>query len=343
MSISPAGLRLWLRRFAGRNDGRAVVLMYHRVAEPLSDPWSLSVTPGHFAEHLQVLKKLTRAFRLRELSQRLEEGRIPRWSVAVTFDDGYCDNFQSALPLLERSGVPATVFLATGYLGSHREYWWDELDHLFLQTGQLPSTLRLMLNGTPAEWDLGPAALYQDAEFQRHRVWKAEQTPPTVRQELYRSIWQSLQRMEEGDREKVLTELFQWAGTTLKARPGYRPMTVEEAAALGKSGLVELGAHTTTHPVLSTLPAARQRDEIERSKARVQEITGAGVTSFAYPYGDFNEESVSIVRENGFTGACSTVPGVVRKESDPLRLPRVHVGDWGGDEFERHLSEWFEK
>ncbi|HET9531812.1 MAG TPA: polysaccharide deacetylase family protein, partial [Blastocatellia bacterium] len=113
-----------------RLDRRAVILMYHRVAEVRSDPWSLCVTPQHFAEHMEILRRHARPISLRELTGALREGSVPRRSVVVTFDDGYLDNLKNARPLLERYDIPATFFIATGYLGGEREFWWDELERM---------------------------------------------------------------------------------------------------------------------------------------------------------------------------------------------------------------------
>lgn len=323
---------------------KALILMYHRVAEPATDPWSLSVAPRHFEEHLQVLQRFANPVRVRELSASLKNGataELPR--VCVTFDDGYSDNFYCANRLLERYDVPATVFLATGYLGSEREYWWDELDHLFLQPGPLPSTLNLVLNSEALSWNLGDAANYDETAFQRHRGWKAEQDPPTTRQTLYRSVWQAMQRMGDDGQQKVLDELARWSGVDLTCRLACRPMTPDEVRTLSKGGLIELGAHTETHPVLSLLSRDSQREEIQRSKTRVEDLVGSPISSFAYPYGDYNEESVAILRENRFDSACSTLPGLVQSDTHPFRLPRVHIGDWGGEELESRLTTWLEK
>jgi peptidoglycan/xylan/chitin deacetylase (PgdA/CDA1 family) len=113
---------------------------------------------------------------------------------------------------------------------------------------------------------------------------------------------------------------------------------------LARGELIEVGAHTVTHSVLSALPAAAQRDEIQRSKAHLEEILGHAVSNFAYPYGtrsDYTAGTVAVVQEAGFASACSNFAGVVRHGTDRFQLPRVLVRNWTGDEFARQLKEWF--
>jgi len=117
------------RRFDGAGP-KALILSYHRVAEVGPDRWSLCVTPQHFAEHLDVLSGQWRVLRLRDLVCALQEGRLPDRSVVITFDDGYTDNLHNAKPLLEKHGKPATIFVSSGYVGSEREFWWDELEQI---------------------------------------------------------------------------------------------------------------------------------------------------------------------------------------------------------------------
>src|SRR5262249_15981713 len=121
------GLHRWrqaAQQFRNRFDCKALILMYHGVAEVGSDAWSLFVTPQHFAEDLEVLRKHGRPMRLRRLAQAFGNVSLASRSVVVTFDDGYANNLHNARPLLERYDIPATVFLTTGYLGREYEFWW---------------------------------------------------------------------------------------------------------------------------------------------------------------------------------------------------------------------------
>lgn len=105
-----------------------IILLYHRVACVESDPWSLCVTPTHFAEHMEVLQRYARV----RLDQMNRAGRRfgGQPAVAVTFDDGYADNPRAAAPILKRYDTPATFFIATAYIGGSREFWWDELERV---------------------------------------------------------------------------------------------------------------------------------------------------------------------------------------------------------------------
>lgn len=334
-------LRRTTRLFRRWFERKTIILMYHRVAEVHPDPWSLCVTPQHFAEHLEILQKYERPIPLHQLVRFLQKGKVPRRSVILTFDDGYADNLYNAKPLLEYYDIPATVFLTTGHIGHKCEFWWDELDRLLLQPGTLPETLCLTINGNNHQWQLGEAAFYPEDRYWQHSSWKFLEDSPSPRQAIYRSLWQLLQPLPESEQRKVLDELLAWASTKAKGRLTHRTLSQQEVATLARGGLVEVGAHTVTHPVLSALPAASQRDEIQQSKARLEKMLGCPVTSFAYPYGKYRAETVPIVRETGFTCACSTFAGTVERDADRFQLPRVPVEDWNGEGFSQRLSQWF--
>jgi len=319
----------------------ALILLYHRVAEVDSDPWSLCVRPQHFAEHLEVLRQHSHPEQLQQLNQALQGGkRLPR-SIVITFDDGYADNLHNAKPLLERYDIPATVFVVTGYIGQEREFWWDELEQLLLQPGTLPESLCLQINGRSFQWRLGESGYYSDSDYERHRGWQAGSEGPTSRHSLYYAVWKALNPLHDDERRGVLDQIVAWSGTELASRPTHRQVSLAELSALSQGGLIEVGSHTETHPFLSTLPAASQRDEIQLSKEELEKMLGHPVGSFAYPHGDYNTETVRIVREAGFACACSSVLDMVQPGTDRFQLPRIPVQDWDGEEFSKQLSRWF--
>jgi peptidoglycan/xylan/chitin deacetylase (PgdA/CDA1 family) len=321
-----------------RSERKALVLCYHRINESCSDP-RLCVTPTHFAEHLELLRQHAHPIRLQQLSRALLDENLPDRSVVVTFDDGYADNLYNAKPLLERYGIPATVFVITGYIGDEREFWWDELDRLFLRPGALPGKLDLNVNGSKYHWQLDQAGNYSEEAFRRR--WRRGEEACSSYQSLYDSLWKLLRRTAEDERQRVLHELRGWAGAEEAVRPSHRPLSLEEVVALGQGGLIEVGAHTVTHPALRKLSPDSQRDEILASKARLEEILNRPVTSFSYPYGNLSEQTVGIVREAGFSCACSTRADVVKLSTERFQLPRVEVQDCSREEFAGQLSRWF--
>jgi peptidoglycan/xylan/chitin deacetylase (PgdA/CDA1 family) len=344
--MSGRALRQITRWLGKRPSESVLVLVYHRIAKAPSDPWSLAVTPEHFAEHLGALWQHAVPLRLQQLSLALAKGTtLPGRSVVVTFDDGYADNLHNAKPLLQRYEVPATIFLPSGFIGSEDGFWWDELDRLLLQPGRLPKHLRLQINGKTHRWQLAEAARYPRTEFRRHRRWRAWEDAPTPRHSLYKSLWRLLQRAPDEERRRVLVELRRWAGVEEEGQSSQPLLSLEQAAALANEDLIEIGAHTVSHPSLASLSLESQRNEIVKSKARLQDIAGRPVTSFAYPYGkrsDYSVQTIALVREAGFTCACSNFPGRVTLSTDAFQLPRLQVEDWEGEEFAQQLVGWFD-
>jgi peptidoglycan/xylan/chitin deacetylase (PgdA/CDA1 family) len=320
------------------------VLVYHRVSRAVADPQLLSVTPEHFAEQLDFLSRRFRLMRLGDLIAATREGVPPAGAVAITFDDGYADNFLAAKPLLERAGVPATVFVASGYVASGRPFWWDELERLLLRPGRLPSVVTVEIGAEPLYWELGNDAVYTPRRAAECAAWTVlDVGEPGRRQSVYRALCSRFRVLDESERERVLERVRSIAelddGADLEAP---RPLTPEELRRLADGGLVEIGAHTITHPVLSQLPVERQQEEVGGSKRQLEEALSRPVTSFAYPYGapaDINDTTLSVVRTAGFDRACANVPARIRRGTDPFRLPRVLVRDWRGRELVRRLLE----
>ncbi|MGH2395805.1 MAG: polysaccharide deacetylase family protein [bacterium] len=336
--------RAWQRRNQGVPPG-PIVLLYHRVDELPTDPQALCVAPARFAAHLEVLRNHCTPVSLQELVDGIVAGGLPPRAVALTFDDGYADNLYKAKPLLERYGIPATVFVTAGFVGGHREFLWDELERLFLQPGALPQRLRLVLNGHSQEWDLGRTVRYTPEMYHRHRRWTMlYRDAPTARQELYRRVWLALRPLPSPERLTVLDDLHAQVGMEAAVRPTHQVMTAMEVRQLADGGLVEVGGHTLTHPMLSGLAESVQRTEIVSGKAHLEEILGHPVTSFSYPFGrktDYTAATVRIIQDAGFRLSCANYPSAVRTGADVFQLPRFLVRDCDGDEFARRLEGWF--
>jgi peptidoglycan/xylan/chitin deacetylase (PgdA/CDA1 family) len=338
------GKNLALRTFGrikNRLLAKAVILMYHRVVELESDPWSLCVTPDHFAEHLEVITRLGRPASLSDLVKGLHNGQVQDRTIVVTFDDGYADNFYFAKPALERYDVPGTVFVVAEAVGQQSEFWWDELEQLLLAPDRLPETLNLSLNGLRVEWQLGQESFYTEEDRQDDQDRDPWTAPAGSRLAFFYSVWQQLLLLSPEARTGALSQIAAWSGAEKFSRASHRIMDAEEVVRLQQGGLVEVGGHTATHVSLPSLSRAEQREEIQRGKRLLEDLLGLPVSHFAYPHGEYNSETVALVKETGFQSACTVVTNSIYRGANPFLLPRFDVRDWDGDEFSRRLSEWF--
>jgi peptidoglycan/xylan/chitin deacetylase (PgdA/CDA1 family) len=326
-----------------RTSSKALALMYHRVANETCDPWALCVSPSRFEEQMAALRQAVRVLPLQQLRDHLAAAADQLPSVIVTFDDGYADNFHTAKPVLERYEVPATFFIVSGHVGQPREFWWDELDRLLLQPVSLPASFRLDLDGSVLDADLTGATEYAREDYERNWNWRAWDPPPTPRHALYYSLWQRLQPMTETDRQQALDAIRRWAGIDPHGRGSHLAMASADLATLARHPLIEVGCHTQTHPRLSSLPVLEQSVEIRGCKDYLERFLKQPVKSFAYPYGgldDYTAETSAVVREIGFSTACSTSSGIVTASSDLFELPRIAVENWNGEEFAHRLAGW---
>lgn len=332
------GIAGWARRMM--NPG-GLILLYQRVAKLDNDPMGTAVGPRHFAEHMEVIWKDYCLLSLRQMTAKAHIKMLPPKAVAITFDDGYCDNVLETRPLLEKHDAPATFFLVSGSIERLTDYWWDELEAFLLGPHKLPSTLSLMFKNRRQSWNLGESGAHPPRVSGHWDVTMSR--APSARHRVYREVAGLMKNLKENDRELVLSELADWSRQGRQRRQSHRSLSVREIAWLAKCDLVEIGCHSITHPVLSQIPAKAQEEEISLSKSAIEGIIEQPVTSFAYPFGlesDFNQRTVDLVRREGFERACGRFAGLVRPETDPLQLPRVVVRDCDGDEFARRMRRW---
>jgi peptidoglycan/xylan/chitin deacetylase (PgdA/CDA1 family) len=308
------------------------VLAYHRIVEDDVDPWSLSVTPHRFAEQLAVIRELAIPLTLAEVLTRVQDGTLDRPGVVVTFDDGYADNLYNARPILERFGVPATVFVTSGAIDADAEFWWDALEQVILGPHPLPAGLDLRLAGERRSWSLD-----DEARAPVQRPWHASQRPPTGRQALYLDLWRTLRPLLHAEQQQVVARLQQWVDRPLIVRPTRRTLTTAELRALSAAKGIDIGAHSVTHPLLSGKPSDFQQPEIAGAKAALEATLGLPVPQFAYPYGMHDDISVRAVVSAGFSGACTTRHARCTSGDARWTLPRMTVTqgddlrDWLGD------------
>ncbi|MBI5482362.1 MAG: polysaccharide deacetylase family protein [Deltaproteobacteria bacterium] len=335
------------RAAAGWNHRpQLLVLCYHRVCDVENDPNRLSVSPERFAAHLECLRGRFTPLLLSESVARLARGDLPPRAVALTFDDGYADNVAVAYPLLQRHAVPATIFVATHWIDSAEEFYWDEVERIFLRPGTLPRHLTLDSPTGPRSWDLGHAAVYSAAEWRTDRDWNVQRhSAPTPRHRAFSEVMALLSVLDGKRRGETLRRLREWAGVAPTGRETHRPLRRGEIAALAGDGLTEVGAHSVSHVRLAALSAADQAAEVAGSKAAIEAIIGRPVTSFAYPFGGmaYDNGAVEAVRAAGYRVACTTTPALATRRNSPLKTPRFLVRDWEAGEFAQRVEQWWER
>jgi peptidoglycan/xylan/chitin deacetylase (PgdA/CDA1 family) len=312
----------WLRSRFVRG---ALVLGYHRVAEAAEDPFSMCVTPQHFAEQLEVLRRFTDPISLRDLAENLSAGNLPRRAVVLTLDDGYADALYQAAPLLEKYQVPATVFIATGYLG--KTFWWDRLERILLSPESLPDRLSLPINGGVLKW----------------RAGRENDRNANSRHHLLRSVYRQFLLLSAEKRDQMLQQLAAWSGFQADADHDCRVLSGEELIELSDSRLIDIGAHSVTHPFLANLNLTAQQKEIYESKIHLETLLRRPVTTFSYPNGSFSRATRVLVRDCGFRCACTSHNDIARKGSDLLQLPRFWVANRDGEVFSRWLNWWLKE
>jgi peptidoglycan/xylan/chitin deacetylase (PgdA/CDA1 family) len=292
--------------------------MYHRVAHDGRDPHHLQVSPEHFAAHLEWLRSTAAVVPLTEALERKDHARV-----VLTLDDGYVDNLTEAKPLLERLGLPATVFVTSGLVGSRRGFWVDRLASLLLDGGTPPPERHLALEiaGRAFLLDIGSAP----ARVRAHAL-----------------VHHRLRRLPPAEIDAVIADISRALARTPTVPEDCLPLSVDELRQLADGGTVTIGAHTVTHAMLSSLTERDQRDELERGREQLEAILGGAVQTLAYPYGDelaFDATSVKLARET-FDLAVTAQRGDASVAPDPHRLPRVYVGDWAVDELAARLALW---
>jgi len=305
------GTRLWPVVPAGR----AVVLRYHRVAGSAADLVPLAVTPEEFDAQVRFLRSTCRLVPPREIIEAVAEERpFPAGTVAITFDDGYEDNFSNALPILERHDAPAAFFVTAGWIGTGQMLWWDRVHEYVGQAARegapptgyenLPRPVAAALASANLRTPAGVVALERE-------LVAALRGLSLVPEDLDRLIEQVAEDLGAGEPEP----------------DRYRPMGWEQVKLLRQAGM-EIGSHTMTHARLASVPAERAHEELEQSKKTIEEKLGEPIGLLAYPAGDTSRDVTELAVEAGYEAAFTTETGPVLLGDNVLALRRVGV--WSG-------------
>ncbi len=298
---------------------RLTVLAYHRVIDLDSPDFvgfrgNVSAAPREFETQMEWIAERMNPVSIEQVARSLDGGRLPDRPVLVTFDDGYRDNLDHALPVLERLAIPATVFLATDHVGSAVPFWWDLVAWRFATSGVRQASLPLL---GETEWS-------DSHEIARRWIVAAKQLLETAKVEAVAALSDQLGGTDPA--AAFGSTLVDWAGVRRMSGSG-----------------VLFGAHTCSHPILTRIDTDQVVGEVSQSVARIREEVGSPVLGFAYPNGqrgDFDDVAQRAVSSAGVPLAFSLVPGPARPSEirkDPLAIRRVYVHH--GDGMERFVAK----
>jgi peptidoglycan/xylan/chitin deacetylase (PgdA/CDA1 family) len=306
-----AGVLDLLERFARRPG--LLVLMYHRIGTPADAPyyapiWSASA--GAFREQMTRLRATYRIATLGEAVALAASGfPVTEPTALVTFDDGYRDNFETALPILRELDVPAAFFLPTAFLQAPRLPWWD-----FVACAVNRATVRILRleRPEPLEIDL-------------------DRTPRPVA--IARVVQACLSHhVDVNDERGFRAHLADRAGADVDDAALGRAlfMTWDHVRALAAEPGMAVASHAHSHRTLARLPEAEQRDELTEARRILEQEVGHTVYAVAYPYGwpgAFDATTERLAREAGYQLAFTGVEGVNRPgATDPFAVGRLTVG-----------------
>mgnify|MGYP003945291843 CR=1 FL=1 len=329
-------LRL-LNRLKNAVVKKSIVLMYHKITEQDLDIWDLAVSPDRFEQQLQVLKETMEIVSLKQLvtTRSLFKNRV-----AITFDDGYIDNFKIAKPILEKYDIPATFFVTSRPDQDEREYWWDILENCILLTQNLPPVFDLCIKGEKFLFGLEGETYLTTEIMLLHKQWKAYVGhPPTLRAKLYYELWRMLKVLPYKEQSHHLKRIQEWALVADGIRSEYRTMSANDLEVLGNGGLFTIGSHTVHHPSLAQHDTAFQKKEITENKDYLENILWRRINFLAYPYGNFNAETLKIAGNLGFDAGFTTEERIF-DASAIYEVGRFQVKNLTGLEFKRQLKNW---
>lgn len=290
-----------------------VVLLYHGVHDDDLDLGPRNSSGKHvprslFEEQMRFVARERNAISIADIAAAHRGERdLPERSVAVTFDDGLLNNYTEAWPILEAVGVPATFYLATGFIGTGRVIWTDALEDALLRSKD--PRIAFEADSYEGTFELTDVDARLTALSEIKRICKS--APDEVRQRIV----------------KMITESVPSPGST---HPLYSFMDWSQVTEMNASPLVEFGAHTVDHVSLGKVPHEVMRDQIDRSSDAVSAELGADCEFFSYPEGqtgDYNDAVITHLKHRGFDHAPTAIDGMNTLEhTDPFEIRRCMVG-----------------
>ena len=291
------------RRIRKRAETSVRILYYHRVNED-GHPFFDAISTSVFEQQMRYLARHYKVVPLGEATRLLEEGGRPEMVVAVTFDDGYRDNYANAFPILKRYGLPATIFLTTGSLDSGEPLWFERLAEAIQKTTRECIDLEIDI----------PRRFWLRTE--RERLDSNAQ------------IFGLLRQMDTATCQEHLAEVLRLLGPVAASERRNRMLTWDQVREMKAHG-IDFGGHTVNHPFLSRLTPDQALWEVSECKRRIEAELQHPAGYFAYPNGqpeDFAASNKELLRVAGYRAAVTTIWGMNYQSTDRMELRRG--GPW---------------
>lgn len=302
-------------RFAGNLQGRsAAILMYHSV---LPDPSRQADSLGGivhsesaFRAQMELLARDYHPISLDQTVKHLRNGEVfPKRSVVVTFDDGYADNYEVAMPILNQVAIPATFYVTVDCVENKRLPWPSRLRFAFRRTKQTSwtdSTTDSKTGSNGKSWNL---------------------SSPLNREEAFLAACDACCQLSGTAQEEFVRHIEQELQTSLPGQSGSLMMSYDQLRELAGHGHI-VGSHTMTHPNMAQLKADDAQRELAESKQRLESNLGAPIKHFSYPCPalepHWSEQTIEQSRALGYETAVTTNTGLTRRGDELLCLKRLH-------------------
>lgn len=300
-----AGIPAFLHKTLKRRG--ITILAYHGVLDtPLPfDDWCF-LDKVEFERQISYLSRHFNIVHLSDAVRMLEAGEVDKPTAVITFDDGYQNNYDVAFPILKKYNAPATIYLVSDQINSDDTLWFCRLNKALSET-----------NLKNLNWNGMNLAL----------------ASPECKAQASARIQSSLKGMMNERLKEEVSEVIQTLGgnpvEAIESHSPYRLLNQSEIDEMRDSGLVEFGAHTCSHAILSRLSEAEQQREITESKKAVEVMVGRPCTHFAYPNGstqDHDPVTARIISEAGFESCVNMRPGPNMPDTEPMHLYRYGIG-----------------
>jgi len=316
--IIKRGTQHFAARFGPQNRMQAqpqlLILMYHRIIpendeRTIFEEPGMTVSPTTFRHNLETIAKYFEFVSLTDWLERKQKSlKLPQKACAITFDDGWADNYEFAYPVLKDNSVPATIFIVSDMIGTDMMFWPERLARLASKISK----------DSPQNWDKTSLQWLRQARTD----YTFSNIPPT-REQLTQLIAHAKKNSDQSN-HALLDKIEQELKINIQP-PTSALLSWNQLTEMDKSGLIEIGSHTCTHTRLtSQISMDKLASEIVNSKLHIESRLGEKIKTFCFPNGDYSAAALDLVKQT-YIGAVTTEHGWNSIDNDSYHLRRIGI------------------